>query len=496
MQVVGHFIAGRELRNSGREASVFDPSTGTESTQVRLASSADVNMAVQAALAALPMWAQTPPLTRARVLFKFKALLEENTDALAAAITREHGKTLADAKGEVARGLEVVEFACGAPHLLKGDFTDQVGQGIDAFSARHPVGVCVGITPFNFPVMVPLWMFPIAIACGNSFVLKPSEKDPGPSLIMAKLFSEAGLPPGVFNVVQGDKEAVEALLAHPDVAAVSFVGSTHVGEYVYRTAATNGKRVQALCGAKNHMVVMPDADLDKTVDALVGAGYGSAGERCMAVSVAVVVGGIGDALVERLSPRVRALKVGPGLDPESEMGPLVSRDHLAKVVRYVDEGVEEGAALVVDGRGLKLQGYENGYFLGGCLFDHVRPEMKIYKEEIFGPVLSIVRVDQFEQALTLVNDHEYGNGAAIFTRNGDVARTFNHRAKAGMIGVNVPIPVPVAYHSFGGWKRSCFGDRNMYGMEGVGFYTKIKTTTARWPTGMGASADFSMPTAG
>ena len=350
MQVVGHFIAGRELRNGGREASVFDPSTGTESTQVRLASSADVNLAVQAALAALPMWAQTPPLTRARVLFKFKALLEENTDALAAAITREHGKTLADAKGEVARGLEVVEFACGAPHLLKGDFTDQVGQGIDAFSARHPVGVCVGITPFNFPVMVPLWMFPIAIACGNSFILKPSEKDPGPSLIMAKLFSEAGLPPGVFNVVQGDKEAVEALLAHPDVAAVSFVGSTNVGEYVYRTAATNGKRVQALCGAKNHMVVMPDADLDKTVEALVGAGYGSAGERCMAVSVAVVVGGIGDALVERLSPRVRALKVGPGLDPESEMGPLVSRDHLAKVVRYVDEGVEEGAALVVDGR--------------------------------------------------------------------------------------------------------------------------------------------------
>ncbi len=496
MAVIGHYIGGKTVSTAGRTSPVFDPSTGAQSGEVLLASTATVGEAVAAAAAAFPAWADTPPLTRARIMFKFKALLDRDIDALATAITKEHGKTFEDAKGEVTRGIEVVEFACGIPHLMRGDFTEQVARGVDVFSARHPVGVVAGITPFNFPAMVPMWMFPVALACGNSFILKPSEKDPSASLMLAELLSEAGLPAGVFNVVQGDKEAVDALLTHPDVAAVSFVGSTAIGEYVYKTAAAHGKRAQALCGAKNHLVVMPDADLDKTVDALMGAGYGSAGERCMAVSVAVAVGGVGDALMEKLVPKVRALKVGPGLDPDSEMGPLVTKEHLAKVSGYVDSGVAEGAKLVVDGRGLKLQGYENGYFIGGCLFDDVTPQMKIYKEEIFGPVLSVVRVDRYDEALQLVNDHEYGNGAAIFTRDGDTARAFDRDAKAGMIGINVPIPVPVAFHSFGGWKRSIFGDRNVYGMEGVGFYTKMKTTTARWPTGIRAGAQFIMPTSG
>ncbi|MDQ0511214.1 CoA-acylating methylmalonate-semialdehyde dehydrogenase [Ancylobacter amanitiformis] len=496
MAVIGHYIGGKSVTTAGRTAPVFDPATGAQTGEALLASTATVGEAVAAAAAAFPGWADTPTLTRARVMFKFKALLERDIDALAEAITREHGKTFEDAKGEVTRGIEVVEFACGIPHLLRGDFTEQVARGVDVFSARHPLGVVAGITPFNFPVMVPMWMFPVAIACGNSFVLKPSEKDPTPSLMLAELLAEAGLPAGVFNVVQGDKEAVDALLTHPDIAAVSFVGSTAIGEYVYRTACAHGKRAQALCGAKNHLVVMPDADLDKTVDALMGAGYGSAGERCMAVSVAVAVGGVGDALLDRLVPKVRALKVGPGLDRDSEMGPLVTKEHLAKVSGYVDAGVAEGAKLVVDGRGLKLQGYEDGYFIGGCLFDDVTPDMKIYKDEIFGPVLSVVRVDSFAEALKLVNDHEYGNGAAIFTRDGDSARTFDRDAKAGMIGINVPIPVPVAFHSFGGWKRSVFGDRNVYGMEGVGFYTKMKTTTARWPTGIREGAQFVMPTTG
>ncbi|MGA0562060.1 CoA-acylating methylmalonate-semialdehyde dehydrogenase [Ancylobacter sp. VNQ12] len=496
MAVIGHYIGGKTVNTAGRTSPVFDPSTGAQSGEVLLASTATVGEAVASAAKAFPAWADTPPLTRARIMFKFKALLDRDIDALAAAITREHGKTFEDAKGEVTRGIEVVEFACGVPHLLRGDFTEQVARGVDVFSARHPVGVVAGITPFNFPAMVPMWMFPVALACGNSFILKPSEKDPSASLMLAELLAEAGLPAGVFNVVQGDKEAVDALLTHPDVAAVSFVGSTAIGEYVYKTAAAHGKRAQALCGAKNHLVVMPDADLDKTVDALMGAGYGSAGERCMAVSVAVAVGGVGDALMEKLVPKVRALKVGPGLDPDSEMGPLVTKEHLAKVSGYVDSGVAEGAKLVVDGRGLKLQGYENGYFIGGCLFDDVTTDMKIYKEEIFGPVLSVVRVDRYDEALRLVNDHEYGNGAAIFTRDGDTARSFDRDAKAGMIGINVPIPVPVAFHSFGGWKRSIFGDRNVYGMEGVGFYTKMKTTTARWPTGIRAGAQFIMPTSG
>jgi malonate-semialdehyde dehydrogenase (acetylating)/methylmalonate-semialdehyde dehydrogenase len=496
MATIGHFIGGKTVTTNGRTAPVFDPSTGAQSGEVLLASAATVGEAVASAKAALPAWSETPTLTRARIMFKYKDLLERNIDALATAITKEHGKTFEDAKGEVTRGIEVVEFACGIPHLLRGDFTDQVARGVDVFSARHPVGVCAGITPFNFPAMVPMWMFPVAIACGNTFVLKPSEKDPSASLIMAELLSEAGLPAGVFNVVQGDKEAVDTLLTHADIAAVSFVGSTAIGEYVYKTACAHGKRAQALCGAKNHLVVMPDADLDKTVDALMGAGYGSAGERCMAVSVAVAVGGVGDALIDRLAPKVRSLKVGPGLDRDSEMGPLVTKEHLAKVSRYIDEGVAAGAEVVVDGRGLKLQGYEGGYFLGGTLFDRVTSDMSIYKDEIFGPVLSVVRVDRYDEALRLVNDHEYGNGAAIFTRDGDAARAFDRDAKAGMIGINVPIPVPVAFHSFGGWKRSIFGDRNVYGMEGVGFYTKLKTTTARWPTGIREGAQFVMPTTG
>ncbi|WP_029351814.1 CoA-acylating methylmalonate-semialdehyde dehydrogenase [Bosea sp. 117] len=496
MALIGHFIDGKVVTPAARTAPVFDPSTGQQSGEVLLASTATVGEVVASAASAFPGWADTPPLTRARIMFKFKALLDRDMDKIAEAITREHGKTFEDAKGEVTRGIEVVEFACGIPHLMRGDFTEQVARGVDVFSARHPVGVVAGITPFNFPAMVPMWMFPVALACGNAFVLKPSEKDPSASLLLAELLIEAGLPKGVFNVVQGDKEAVDALLTHPDIAAVSFVGSTAIGEYVYKTACAHGKRAQALCGAKNHLVVMPDADLDKTVDALMGAGYGSAGERCMAVSVAVAVGGVGDALLEKLVPKVQALKVGPGLDPESEMGPLVTKAHFDKVKSYIDDGVAAGAKLVVDGRGLRLQGYEGGYFLGGTLFDDVTPDMRIYKEEIFGPVLSVVRVPDYEDALKLVNDHEYGNGAAIFTRDGDAARAFDRDAKAGMIGINVPIPVPVAFHSFGGWKRSIFGDRNVYGMEGVGFYTKMKTTTARWPTGIRSGAQFVMPTTG
>jgi malonate-semialdehyde dehydrogenase (acetylating)/methylmalonate-semialdehyde dehydrogenase len=427
-------------------------------------------------------------------LFKFRELLERDGDAIARLITDEHGKVLSDAKGELTRGTEVVEFACGIPHLMRGEVTEQVGRGIDSWSLRQPLGVCAGITPFNFPAMVPMWMFPVALACGNTFVLKPSERDPSAGFRMAELLLEAGLPPGVFNVVNGDKEAVDALLAHPDVDAISFVGSTAIAEYIYATAAQNGKRVQALGGAKNHMVVMPDADLDQATDALMGAAYGSAGERCMAVSVAVAVGGVGDRLMDRLVPRVRALKIGPGTDSEAEMGPLVTGQHLQKVSSYVDVGVKEGAKLVVDGRGLKLQGYEDGFFLGGCLFDDVRPEMRIYKEEIFGPVLSVVRAADFEEAVKLVNEHEYGNGVAIFTRDGDAAREFTNRIQIGMVGVNVPIPVPMAFHSFGGWKRSLFGDMAVHGMEGVRFYTRLKTVTARWPAGIRTGAEYVMPT--
>src|SRR4051812_2938002 len=495
MSDIHHYIEGRRAEGtSGRWGDVYNPATGERSRRVGFAGAADVDKAVRAAAAAFPAWAATPPLTRARILFKFRELLDREAGALARLITDEHGKVLSDAAGEVVRGTEVVEFACGIPHLLKGEFTEQVGRGIDSWSLRQPLGVCAGITPFNFPVMVPMWMFPVALACGNSFVLKPSERDPSAGLRIAELLKEAGLPDGVFNVVHGDKEAVDAILEHPQIAAVSFVGSTPIAEYIYKTAATHGKRVQALGGAKNHMVVMPDADLDQATDALMGAAYGSAGERCMAVSVAVAVGKVGDALMEKLAPRVRALKVGPGTDPEAEMGPLVTKQHLEKVRSYVDRGVKEGANLVVDGRSLKLQGYENGFFLGGCLFDEVKPEMLIYKEEIFGPVLSVVRAPDFNEAARLINAHEFGNGTAIFTRDGDAAREFVSRIQVGMVGVNVPIPVPMAFHSFGGWKRSLFGDMSVHGPEGVRFYTKLKTVTARWPTGIRAGAEYVMPT--
>jgi malonate-semialdehyde dehydrogenase (acetylating) / methylmalonate-semialdehyde dehydrogenase len=495
MSDVQHFIGGKRVEgNSGRWGDVFNPATGDRVRRVALGGGAEVDAAVQAAAKAYPAWAATPPLTRARVLFKFLEIIAREHDALARTISEEHGKVFSDALGEITRGVEVVEFACGIPHLLKGEFTEQVGRGIDSWSLRQPIGVCAGITPFNFPAMVPMWMFPMALACGNTFILKPSERDPSAGYRIAELLLEAGLPPGVFNVVNGDKEAVDAILHHPGVNAVSFVGSTAIAEYIYTNAAAAGKRVQALGGAKNHMVVMPDADLDQATDALMGAAYGAAGERCMAVSVAVAVGGVGDKLMDKLVPRVRALKIGPGSDPEAEMGPLVTKQHYDKVRSYVDLGVKEGAKLVVDGRGLKLQGYENGFFMGGCVFDEVKPEMRIYQEEIFGPVLSVMRSDTFDEAVKLCNDHEYGNGVAIFTRDGDAAREFSSRVQIGMVGVNVPIPVPMAFHSFGGWKRSLFGDMAVYGTEGVRFYTRLKTITSRWPTGIRAGAEYVMPT--
>jgi len=491
-----HFIGGKHVKGtSGRFGDVFNPTTGELSAKAPYASAAEMQAAIANAEAAFPGWAATSPLTRARVMFKFKELVEKNMDELGLLVANEHGKVHSDAKGSVQRGLEVVEFACGIPHLLKGDYSEGVARGIDLYSMRQPLGVVAGITPFNFPAMVPMWMFSIAIACGNTFILKPSEKDPSCPLRLAELMLEAGAPPGVLNVVIGDKVAVDTILNDPRIHAVSFVGSTPIARYVYATGAANGKRVQAMGGAKNHMIVMPDADMDQAVDALMGAAYGSAGERCMAVSVAVPVGRkTADALIERLTPRVRALKVGPSTASDSEMGPLVTRQHLDKVKSYVDLGVQEGARLVVDGRGLKLQGYENGYFMGGCLFDEVTPDMRIYKEEIFGPVLSVVRTESFEEAADLPTKHEFGNGVAIFTRDGDAARDFVSRVQVGMVGVNVPIPVPLAFHSFGGWKQSAFGDTNQHGPEGVRFYTKIKTVTSRWPTGIRAGADFNIPT--
>ena len=498
MPTIGHYVSGERIEGrSGRTGPIFDPATGERQGSVALASAAEVDAAVRTAKAAFPAWAATTPIRRARIMFEFRRLLEAHMDELAALVTAEHGKTLGDAKGSVIRGLEVVEYACGIPELLKGEFSAEVGSGIDLASFRQPLGVCAGITPFNFPEMIPMWMFPLALACGNTFVLKPSEKDPSCPMRLAELALEAGVPAGVLNVVNGDKEAVNALLAHPDVAAISFVGATPTAEYVYQTATSFGKRCQALGGAKNHMVVMPDADLEQATDALMGAGYGAAGERCMAVSVAVAIGDrVGDALIERLAPRVRQLKIGPGTDPEVEMGPLVTKEHLEKVKGYVDLGVQEGAKLVVDGRGFKMQGYEEGYYVGGCLFDEVRPEMRIYREEIFGPVLSVVRVPDYATALQLVNDHEFGNGTAIFTRDGDAARAFAHDVKIGMVGINVPVPVPVAYHSFGGWKRSLFGDHRIHGPEGVRFYTNQKAVSTRWPTGTRAGAQYVMPTLG
>jgi len=480
---------------SGRTAPVFNPATGLQSGEVALASTNEVRAAVEAAVAAAPEWAATTPLRRARILNKFLTILNERIDKLAAVITSEHGKVLSDARGEIQRGMEVVEFATAAPQLLKGEFTEDVGTCVDSHAMRQPLGVVAGITPFNFPAMVPMWMFPVALACGNTFILKPSEHDPSASLLLAEWLKESGLPDGVFNVIQGDKEAVDALLNDPDIQAVSFVGSTPIARYIYETAARTGKRAQALGGAKNHMIIMPDADMEQTVDALMGAAYGSAGERCMAISVAVPVGEkTAETLLAKLEPRVRALKIGPGTNTEAEMGPLVTRQHLDKVSSYVDQGVAEGAKLIVDGRGVKLQGYEDGYFIGGTLFDHVTPNMKIYKEEIFGPVLAVVRADTYATAARLINEHEFGNGTAIFTRDGDAAREFAHSIKVGMVGINVPIPVPMAFHSFGGWKASLFGDHHMHGPEGVRFYTRLKTITTRWPTGIRAGAEFSMPT--
>ncbi|WP_374300904.1 CoA-acylating methylmalonate-semialdehyde dehydrogenase [Ferrovibrio sp.] len=491
-----HFIGGKKVAGkSGRFLDVYNPSTGEVSAKAPLATKAEVEAAIADSQRAFAEWSATSPLVRARVMFKFKELCEKHADELALLIANEHGKVVSDAKGSLQRGLEVVEFACGIPHLLKGEYSDSVARGIDVYSMRQALGVVTGITPFNFPAMVPMWMFAIAIAAGNTFVLKPSEKDPSCPLRLAELMLEAGAPAGVLNCVIGDKEAVDTLLTDPRIQAVSFVGSTPIAQYVYATAAAHGKRVQAMGGAKNHMIIMPDADMDQAVDALIGAGYGSAGERCMAVSVAVPVGkGTADRLVEALAPRVRALKVGPSVDKDSEMGPLVTKEHLAKVKGYVDTGVAEGAKLVVDGRGLKLQGYEGGYFMGGCLFDNVTPNMRIYKEEIFGPVLSVVRTESFEEAAKLPTEHEFGNGVAIFTRDGDAARDFAARVQVGMVGINVPIPVPLAFHTFGGWKKSAFGDTNQHGPEGVKFYTKIKTVTARWPTGIRSGAEFNIPT--
>jgi malonate-semialdehyde dehydrogenase (acetylating)/methylmalonate-semialdehyde dehydrogenase len=490
---INHFISGSIITADGRSASVFNPATGEQIATVSLAGASVVDQAVAAAKQAFASWSKTTPLNRARILFRFKAIVEARMDELALTVTREHGKVLEDAKGEIIRGIEVVEFACGIPQLLKGEFTEQVGGGVDSYSLNQPLGVVAGITPFNFPVMVPMWMWPVAIACGNCFVLKPSEKDPSASLLIAAWLKEAGLPDGVFNVVNGDKEAVDALLAHPDIQAISFVGSTPVAESIYTKGSASAKRVQALGGAKNHLIVMPDADLDAAVNALTGAAFGSAGERCMAISVAVAVGDIADELVTRLASKTRALKIGNGATPGLDMGPLISKEHLQKVTGYVRQGETEGASLVVDGRGIRVAGCEAGYFLGGCLFDYVQPHMKIYREEIFGPVLCVVRVPDYASAVELVNSHEFANGTAIFTRSGAVARNFTHDIQVGMVGVNVPIPVPMAFHSFGGWKRSLFGANHIHGMEGVRFYTRRKAITQRWPEG-DMAAEFIMPT--
>lgn len=495
LREITHWIAGQKVAGtSGRFGDVYNPSTGQVQARVPLANRAELDKAVAAAQAAFPAWAAQPPLRRARVLFRFRELFEQNLERFARIITSEHGKVFSDAKGEATRGLEVIEFAAGIPQLLKGEFTEQVGADIDSWSMRQPLGVVAGITPFNFPAMVPMWMFPVAVACGNTFVLKPSERDPSSSILLAELLKEAGLPDGVFNVLHGDKEAVDVILEHPVIQAVSFVGSTPIAEYVYAKGTSCGKRVQALGGAKNHMIVMPDADMDQAADALVGAAYGSAGERCMAISVAVAVGSAtADALREKVIERIAKLKVLPGMEEGSEMGPLVTKAHLDRVTGYLATGTREGAELVVDGRKSALPKGE-GFFLGASLFDHVKPEMRIYKDEIFGPVLGLVRTNSFQTALELVNVHEFGNGTSIFTRDGDTAREFAHSVQVGMVGVNVPIPVPMAFHSFGGWKRSLFGDHAMHGPEGVRFYTRIKTITARWPTGIRAGVDTTMPT--
>jgi malonate-semialdehyde dehydrogenase (acetylating)/methylmalonate-semialdehyde dehydrogenase len=493
---IGHYLNGHAVTPSaGRSQQVFNPATGAVAGHVALGSSADVDAAVASAQAAFPAWSDTPPIRRARVMFKFLELLNHNKDKLAHLITAEHGKVFTDAQGEVSRGIDIVEFACGIPHLLKGDFSDQASSGIDNWTLRQPLGVVAGITPFNFPVMVPMWMFPVAIAAGNCFVLKPSPIDPSASLLLADLLKQAGLHDGVFNVVQGDKEAVDALLVNPDVKAVSFVGSTPIANTIYETGARHGKRVQALGGAKNHMVVMPDADLEQAVDALIGAGYGSAGERCMAISVAVLVGSVAEKLIPMLKARAETLVIKNGVERDAEMGPIVTAAAHQRITAYIAQGVKEGATLLVDGRGYSVQGHEQGFWLGGTLFDHVTPDMRIYQEEIFGPVLGCVRVRDFAEAVNLVNAHEFGNGVSCFTRDGHVAREFSRRIQVGMVGINVPIPVPMAWHGFGGWKKSLFGDMHAYGEEGVRFYTRQKSIMQRWPESTPKGAEFVMPTA-
>ena len=496
MREIGHFIGGKTVKGtSGRSGDVFDPNTGEVQAKVALASKSEVDQAIANAEAAQPAWAATNPQRRARVMFKFLELIAKENESLAKLLSSEHGKTVPDAKGDIQRGVEVVEFACGIPHLLKGEITEGAGPGIDLYSVRQPLGVVAGITPFNFPAMIPLWKCAPAIACGNAFILKPSERDPSVPMRIAELFLEAGLPPGILNVVNGDKEAVDTLLTDRRIQAVGFVGSSDIAQYIYATAAAHGKRAQCFGGAKNHMIVMPDADMDQAVDALIGAGYGSAGERCMAISVAVPVGEkTADILMKKLIPRVEALKIGPSTDAQADYGPVVTQAALNRIRDYVETGVKEGATLAVDGRSFKMQGYEKGFFMGGCLFDNVTADMKIYKEEIFGPVLSVVRAKNYEEALRLPSEHDYGNGVAIYTRDGDTARDFVNRVQVGMVGVNFPIPVPLAYHTFGGWKRSGFGDLNQHGPDSVRFYTKTKTVTQRWPSGTKEGAEFSIPT--
>ena len=494
MKIIKNFINGSANSYSNKFLNIEDPSKAEKIGEVVLSNREDFNKVIESSKKAFLLWSEITPLKRSRIISKYKEIIEKNVEQLAKIISEEHGKILDDAKGSVIRGLEVVEFACGIPHLLKGEFSQNVGTDIDSWSVRQPLGITAGITPFNFPAMVPMWMYPLSIACGNSFILKPSEKDPSCSIKLAELFSEAGLPDGVFNVINGDKEVVNMILDEKSISSVSFVGSTPVAKYIYERSASNGKRVQALGGAKNHLVVMPDANLDQAVDGIMGAAYGSAGERCMAVSVAVAVGNIADKLVEQISNKAQTLKVAPWTDPQSDMGPVISKEHKEKILNYIEIGEKEGANLVLDGRRINIQGYENGFFVGPTLFDNVNQNMKIYKDEIFGPVLSVVRADTYDEALNLVNDHAFGNGTSIYTSDGEIFRHFTTNCKIGMVGVNVPIPVPMAFHSFGGWKNSLFGDHAMHGEEGVRFYTKLKTVTSRWPKSIKDGPEFIMPT--
>jgi len=494
MTKIENYINGNKVSVSKKLLPVMNPSTGEKKSEVVMSSKEDFKLAVNSSSSAFENWSMVTPLKRSRIVSKYREFIEKDIENLAKLVSSEHGKTLDDAKGSVIRGLEVVEFACGIPHLLKGEFSQNVGTNIDSWSIRQPLGVTAGITPFNFPAMVPMWMYPISIACGNTFILKPSEKDPSCGMRLAELFSEAGLPDGVFNILNGDKDVVNMILEDPNIQSVSFVGSTPVAKYIYETSAKVGKRVQALGGAKNHLVVMPDANIDQAVDGIMGAAYGSAGERCMAVSVAVAVGDVADELVDNINKKAQSLVVAPWTDPSSQMGPVISKEHKEKIINYIDTGVEEGAKLILDGRNISIQGYENGHFVGPTLFDNVTKEMRIYKEEIFGPVLSVVRAKNYDEALKLVNDHDFGNGTSIYTSDGEVSRHFTTNCKIGMVGINVPIPVPMAFHSFGGWKQSLFGDHAMHGMEGIRFYTKLKTVTSRWPKSIKSGPEFVLPT--